>query len=208
MARDATPSERPGGRARGRRRCPPAGPVGGSAVAAASMSSRIEPRPAVPDRPGGTSSPASMRWSSRPSSRARKPRLTASTSIQAGSSPVATPWWSSIWAAPTRRSRRRREHVAHAGLAVGLRPGLEERDLARSTGVLVDRLDVQGDGDGQSLGRRGRRREPGGQLLEALGRRSGRSSGGTVRPCPRSTCRWPRRTGRSPERRRRSWRPG
>src|SRR3954447_25905540 len=44
---------------------------------------------------GRYASPASMRWSMRPSCRARMPRVTASTSSEAGSSPLMTPWRSS-----------------------------------------------------------------------------------------------------------------
>ena len=62
------------------------------------------------------------------------------------------------------------EHVAHARFAVRLGPGLDERGLARRAGVFVDRLDVQLDGDPQALGRRRRRGDPDGELLEALGR--------------------------------------
>ncbi len=54
-----------------------------------------------------------------------------------------------------------RQHLADARLAVGLRPGLDQRDLARVAVVVVDGLDIQGDGDGQAFRRGARRREPG-----------------------------------------------
>src|SRR3954452_13539461 len=51
-------------------------------------------------------SPASMRWSTSPSSSARKARVTASTSSDAGSSPLMTPCRRSSCRAPANRSRR------------------------------------------------------------------------------------------------------
>ena len=58
--------------------------------------------PGARGRPGDTASPASIRWSIRPSSSARKPRVTASTSSDGGSSPLITPGRRSIWPAPAR----------------------------------------------------------------------------------------------------------
>ena len=60
----------------------------------------------------------------------------------------------------------RGEHLAHARLAVGLRPGLDERDLAGIAVVVVDRLDVQADGDGHPLRGGRRRRQALGQFVQ------------------------------------------
>ena len=74
-----------------------------------------------------------------------------------------------VSAGPDQSLAPRRQHLADAGLAVRLRPGLEQRDLPRRALVLVDRLDVQPDGDGHPLGRGRGRREAFGELVETLG---------------------------------------
>ena len=119
---------------------------------------------------GRYAGPASIRWSSRPSSSASRPRVTASTSSPAGSSPREHALPQQELAGTGQPLATRRQHLADAGLAIRLRPGLDERDLARVAVVVVDRLDVQGDRDRQPFGGGPCRRQAMSELVEAARR--------------------------------------
>ena len=130
------------------------------------------------------------------------PRVTASTSSQAGSSPLSTPCRSRSWPAPARRSRRPASISRTPGLAVGLGPGLDERHLARA------RRRTR-----RSSRCRARWRSPAARRWSSPGRGGAASSSRPARGdlvagqadqlvlAREVACRWPRPTGRSRGRR-------
>ena len=119
----------------------------------------------------------------------------------------ATPWARMNRPAPTSRSRRAASISRTPGSRSASAHAWTRVTLARRPVVFIDRLDVEPDRDREPLGGRRRRREPGGQLVEAPRRRASHVARNSS-SLPGNRCRSRRPTARSRERRPRSWRCG